>query len=281
MKKGFTLIELLVVIAIIAILAAILFPVFAQAREKARQTQCLSNCKQIGTALQLYTDDFDETFPLIDLGTEYTKGTNGDDQQIHEDSGFYSIMMGGGSFRQWMWVDALYPYYKNGGVMHCPSSPAPYTLNGHKYQCTSYGYNAYLSTKPGETTYFNGYTGNEQRKYARSMPEIKNLSEMVFCADTYVQPRNVPTVYHSSGVSYASPFTCYGNHSYAWGCADRHNGGINFTLADGHAKYYKIMQGPMAVTQYNDPQEKFKQVTCGSWCDSAGYSSPWWNPDKQ
>ena len=62
-KRGFTLIELLVVIAIIAILAAILFPVFAQAREKARAASCLSNCKQIGTAIQLYTDDYDETLP--------------------------------------------------------------------------------------------------------------------------------------------------------------------------------------------------------------------------
>ena len=67
-KKGFTLIELLVVIAIIAILAAILFPVFAQAREKARQTSCLSNCKQLGTALQLYVDDYEETFPCMGIG---------------------------------------------------------------------------------------------------------------------------------------------------------------------------------------------------------------------
>ena len=65
MKKGFTLIELLVVIAIIAILAAILFPVFAQAREKARQTSCLSNLKQIGTATMLYADDYDECLPLM------------------------------------------------------------------------------------------------------------------------------------------------------------------------------------------------------------------------
>lgn len=72
-RHGFTLIELLVVIAIIAILAAILFPVFAQAREKARQTSCLSNAKQQGTATYMYVQDYDETFPLgLYLGADAT-----------------------------------------------------------------------------------------------------------------------------------------------------------------------------------------------------------------
>src|SRR2546427_11601416 len=67
--RGFTLIELLVVIAIIAILAAILFPVFAQARDSARQTTCLNNCKQLGTALQMYAQDYDEGLPSWPFGT--------------------------------------------------------------------------------------------------------------------------------------------------------------------------------------------------------------------
>src|SRR5688572_18560718 len=66
-RSAFTLIELLVVIAIIAILAAILFPVFAQAREKARQVACMSNEKQIGTAVMMYLQDYDEVYPAIDL----------------------------------------------------------------------------------------------------------------------------------------------------------------------------------------------------------------------
>src|SRR5512144_498244 len=100
-RRGFTLIELLVVIAIIAILAAILFPVFAQAREKARQISCLSNIKQIGLGVLMYAQDYDETYP-------FAWGQTG------------------------AWYESVDPYIKNGvkpgalydatmkGLWHCP-----------------------------------------------------------------------------------------------------------------------------------------------------------------
>ena len=98
-RRGFTLIELLVVIAIIAILAAILFPVFAQAREKARQAACLSNMKQMGTAITMYAQDYDETYNSI-----YT---------------FQPPAFNAGC-RFW-WTELLYPYIKNADVFRCPS----------------------------------------------------------------------------------------------------------------------------------------------------------------
>ncbi|CCW35610.1 prepilin-type N-terminal cleavage/methylation domain-containing protein [Chthonomonas calidirosea] len=116
-QRGFTLIELLVVIAIIAILAAILFPVFAQAREKARAITCLSNMKQIGTGLMMYLQDYDETYPM---------------DQYFSDPGTWKD--------QHYWHDSIYPYIKNGdryanaagnlvtwgqgGIFHCPSFPS-------------------------------------------------------------------------------------------------------------------------------------------------------------
>jgi prepilin-type N-terminal cleavage/methylation domain-containing protein/prepilin-type processing-associated H-X9-DG protein len=103
-RRGFTLIELLVVIAIIAILAAILFPVFAQAREKARQASCLSNTKQVGTATLMYVQDYDEQMPLsayLDRG-----------QRVG-----YHV------------VDLIFPYAKNANVFQCPSSPRALDFN--------------------------------------------------------------------------------------------------------------------------------------------------------
>jgi prepilin-type N-terminal cleavage/methylation domain-containing protein/prepilin-type processing-associated H-X9-DG protein len=113
-SRGFTLIELLVVIAIIAILAAILFPVFAQARDKARQSSCLSNTKQMSTSMLMYIQDYDETFP---------KDTH-DGQKT-------------------FWMDYLQPYVKNTSIWRCPSR-GDTTLHVNKERAndfTAYGIN--------------------------------------------------------------------------------------------------------------------------------------------
>jgi prepilin-type N-terminal cleavage/methylation domain-containing protein/prepilin-type processing-associated H-X9-DG protein len=101
MKRAFTLIELLVVIAIIAILAAILFPVFARAREKARQTSCLSNMKQMGTASMMYVQDYDERFPLS----------------------YYQTVNAAGQPCYFTFLAAVEPYVKNRQIYQCPSEP--------------------------------------------------------------------------------------------------------------------------------------------------------------
>src|SRR5260370_3346061 len=102
-RRGFTLIELLVVIAIIAILAAILFPVFAQARELARKASCLSNCKQIGTAMQMYAQDYDDNLP------------GWDNPQAHPLAGLW---------QGWaIVIPLLDAYIKNTNVWYCPDAP--------------------------------------------------------------------------------------------------------------------------------------------------------------
>lgn len=115
-KSAFTLIELLVVIAIIAILAAILFPVFAQAREKAREASCISNMKQISLALKMYAQDYDETFFTPgNLPRLNPDGTVCDTQPRRPDGQEIVRMMGGGtSFMS-------EPYVKNKQLFRCPS----------------------------------------------------------------------------------------------------------------------------------------------------------------
>jgi prepilin-type N-terminal cleavage/methylation domain-containing protein/prepilin-type processing-associated H-X9-DG protein len=115
-RRAFTLIELLVVIAIIAILAAILFPVFAQARDKARAASCISNLKQVGTSLLMYTQDYDESFPA----SRHATGCPGND----------------GGTRHSPWSVTIFPYVKNVGVFSCPSDPSNVRNAAPGFWCT-------------------------------------------------------------------------------------------------------------------------------------------------
>jgi prepilin-type N-terminal cleavage/methylation domain-containing protein len=110
MKRAFTLIELLVVIAIIAILAAMLFPVLARAREGARRTACLSNLRQIGQAVIMYSQDYEETYPTAN----FNDAASGFPPQVHVD----------GSGKPVVLVDILQPYVRNAGVFLCPTMRA-------------------------------------------------------------------------------------------------------------------------------------------------------------
>src|SRR5438045_1233710 len=140
--NGFTLIELLVVIAIIAILAAILFPVFAQAREKARQSACLSNQKQIGVALSLYVQDYDETLPSSKShGAWWTKA----------------------DAKTWpppFARDQVMPYVKNEALWNCPSIALDRPL---------FGANPKVGTfRDNQTTYFWNFSCQERGRKARA-----------------------------------------------------------------------------------------------------------------
>ena len=229
MKRAFTLIELLVVIAIIAILAAILFPVFAQARAKARGTSCLSNVKQIGTAMMMYVQDYDETTP----------------------SG-----RGGG----WEWWVELMPYIKSTDLLYCPdaqrkdpSNNAPYNQGG---ACTSqifamkkksgYGYNwgpigwrgggllgaQVANTDPARcsSTYLPGV----------ALASIDEPAGMFAYGDTWDTPRA------TIGIGFAGD-----DWNGTSNTALRHQGFHNFGFMDGHAKAVKMRAGWMA-NGFND-----------------------------
>lgn len=131
MRKGFTLIELLVVIAIIAILAAILFPVFAKAREKARQSSCLSNIKQLQLAMAMYAGDFDQRNVCAGLETT-TAATS---------TGPYT----GNGKNRWWWFDMVKPYIKNSQIILCPSDGITTNLNCCGFPNRSYQPNANMS----------------------------------------------------------------------------------------------------------------------------------------
>lgn len=203
-RRGFTLIELLVVIAIIAILAAILFPVFAQAREAARKTQCLSNTKQVGTAVMMYVQDYDETF----APNKYLYGTT-----------LYS------------YYDLHVPYMKNDGVFMCPSDPKRPLLSQWLAGCS-------LPLTPSRDIRFS-YNGNYClfNDGTASRP-VWSMAALPRPAETAVFSDGVLMCNFQSPIYDPGSYTSYGGTAIA----PRHHDGVSVTYADGHSKFQKARQ---------------------------------------
>ena len=263
MKKGFTLIELLVVIAIIAILAAILFPVFAQAREKARQTQCLSNCKQLGTGLQLYVDDYDETLPFFyNSAISRWDGSRIPQNILDTYPGYPLTELGfklNGPGDIWTWADCIYPYVKNLNMYCCPSGGAVNGTNVKKKM--GYAYNLLLSVNSARTGF--GRDAAASDCVTRSMSELKYPAELIFIGEALQY--NQSCVMKAWIMSYICEKTAsdweYENNKANYAPVNRHNDGSNYTFVDGHAKYCKRGQNQCENIGNND-----------------GWDKHWWDP---
>jgi len=213
-KRAFTLIELLVVIAIIAILAAILFPVFAQAREAARKTQCLSNVRQLGTAYMMYAQDNDET--LFQSVTERTAP-----DQTQAQATLFSFQ------------PKVAPYVKNTGVFKCPSAPAwPAPTAGAWYN-SDYGNNHNEANLPTaqQTAWFKA---NPDFGFNETTPlaGISQPANFILVGDS---GRSDGTP--SRGGMYPQPLAF--DVTTQSRLIARHQGGCNIAYADGHAKWTK------------------------------------------
>jgi prepilin-type N-terminal cleavage/methylation domain-containing protein/prepilin-type processing-associated H-X9-DG protein len=217
-RTGFTLIELLVVIAIIAIIAAILFPVFAQAREKARAATCLSNMKQLGSAVQMYMQDYDGAYP-----------------QAWFNPGQYG------------WDVMLWPYIKSYQVYECPSNRVtPRYWKGNKDRGLgpipgSYAMNDDVTWRP------EGVVGRSDRAGITEAAVQSPADTILMSEIRDHRPNEVSFEGHKAGPSHAlvtnMPTATLQKYEV---CEllplNIHQGGTNYTFCDGHAKWLRVEQ---------------------------------------
>jgi len=225
-RRGFTLIELLVVIAIIAILAAILFPVFARARENARKASCQSNLKQLGNGVMMYVQDYDETFPVWDRFQSAAQ------QPLAPPA-------------------AIFPYVKNVGVYCCGSGARTPNVAGLPAGWDQYGWGAVPYVFPGPAAL--GYAFNE-RMFASPWVGAAGLAmaRMVAPAST-IMGGDAMHMYGGVG-AFVFANACCDSPALGWqdgsldgmdagtgqatpDTASRHSGGGNMLFADGHVKW--------------------------------------------
>jgi prepilin-type N-terminal cleavage/methylation domain-containing protein/prepilin-type processing-associated H-X9-DG protein len=203
-RTGFTLIELLVVIAIIAILAAILFPVFARAREKARQSSCQSNLKQIGLSFGMYIQDYDNRFPV----NSYPQAA----------SPAYTDASSAIRFGWAGWIgNALRPYIKNEQIFACPSRANGWQNWAAGYNRVSYGYDYLATYNRAETDVANAYAG---------VAGIMLMYDSDWSWEDCAPDSTCGIIAREIAAYKANNFT-----QQSW-----HNGQMNVLFADGHVK---------------------------------------------
>jgi len=233
-RTGFTLIELLVVIAIIAVLAAILFPVFAQAREKARATACLSNCRQMGIAVQIYIQDNDEGMPTVRMDMMDASG----------------MMMSNAS-----WLDLVQPYIKNNLLQRCPSDNATNWEDKDMPRLSSYGFNAYFDTvhppygdpMNPRTIHLAAVTYPAETIFAAELAE-KNSKTGVAISEDHFMPMFWGDPAHVDPGMGGMDSGIMGS-GYQWDmdkqepttvAIRRHQEGSNYVFVDGHARWHRF-----------------------------------------
>ncbi len=225
MQRGFTLIELLVVIAIIAILAAILFPVFARAREKARQSQCLAHVKQLDLGMLMYIQDCDERFPI--LFVPWATGV---------DTVFQTVQ----------------PYIKNQQIGTCPSQRTSFTCpNGTPISGGPLDFSLY---RAAGLTHINdvSFGANERLISVGTSYAGASLAGVEYPASTPIAFEAYSSTgshdYSHPGPLPFPPTVGQGGWYVAW----RHNGAANVSFVDGHAKAYTGESIPcfQKATQY-------------------------------
>ncbi len=232
-RKGFTLIELLVVIAIIAILAAILFPVFAKAREKARQATCTNNLKQIGIACMQYTQDYDEYFPHSGTATSfYVQNLNW--KQL---------------IAPYLSVSPITAHTVENGVFRCPSKGSKSCGN------STYGDNGDYGGYGWNFIYLGWLPGKNQPDWVR-VTAIEKPSSIIMAGETndsYVYTGTGSDWSHGCFYLYA---TAQNGLTGADGFCQRHNGGGNYIWCDGHVSWITAKAlGSTAARKWFDPSQ--------------------------
>ncbi len=239
---AFTLIELLVVIAIIAILAAILFPVFAQAREKARAISCLSNLKQSSLAYAMYTQDFDETTPLQNSPV------------IKDATGKY---VSGG-----YWFNLIQPYVKNWQLMVCPDR----SLNASAASAASkpQNYPAALGTRLQGYGYNDGWISDSGYGLTLQMPDGSRPGRSIAAITTPTDCVAFGDTYDTPGYSIAMDNIISGADGPKNTGSIRHMTNLNYAFVDGHAKIIKMQAGQYAG--FGLTARPSSEVNALKWC---------------